>query len=164
MAPRTRCWQQCDPSQSWELGSRGKGEAGITRAPPSCPSRFLLLQPRPPPPTSLTLGLHVEEDGLRPGPIPGQRGGLDPGCVVARVQPVQLGPSVLPVILPGHTFPLVLGQTERMGQLPTNTRERGAPRCPISPLPPNKDPRVQQKGRKHVFNHSLPGTLSIPTF
>lgn len=47
----------------------------------------------------LTFGWDVEEHRVCPGPIPGERGGLDPGRVVPRVEPVKLGAPILPVLL-----------------------------------------------------------------
>lgn len=119
--------------ERWPARLQRKTEARIRRAPPSRPSGF----PRSSP--GLTFGLDVEEHRLRPRPVSGQRGGLDAGRVVARVEPVQLGPSVLPVFLPGHAFPLVL-ERGKQTVTPPQTHEKPGTGCPGRHLPPDSDP------------------------
>ena len=94
-----------------QLGSNMESESQRARQPRLPRSRPSLLSGFPAiPSASLTFGGDVEEHGIRPRPIPRERGGLDPGRIVPRVEPVKLGASILPVLLSGYTFPLILGE------------------------------------------------------
>lgn len=95
--------------------------------------------------TSLTFGRDIEEHRISPRPISRERGGLDPGRIVPRVEPVKLGPSILPVLLSGYTFSLILGDIKHTCQFSINTGEMGDSLCPVSHFLPNSDPNCNKR-------------------